>query len=201
MPSRAKWAFYVIQTGIILEFLWKSNIRWFFPLHIMHKERLAEQIKHAKAMARSVVKWTLQFSTYCMQTGNSSCTGWAAAFPRGAHSSVGKESACNAGDPGSIPGSGRSPGEGKGYPLQYSGLENSMDCIVHGVTKSQQQGQILLHSLGSGYFSLFSVPWTSPAHAHPTALAPVCLQRTFCPWIFTGWVPSHHSALRSKVTP
>jgi len=42
-------------------------------------------------------------------------------------SSVGKESACNAGDPGSIPGSGRSPGEGNGYPLQYSGLENSVD--------------------------------------------------------------------------
>ena len=51
--------------------------------------------------------------------------------------SVGKESACNAGDPGSIPGLGRSPGEGKGYLLQYSGLENSMDFIVHGVTKSQ----------------------------------------------------------------
>ena len=45
-------------------------------------------------------------------------------------SSVGKESACNAGDPGSIPGLGRSPGEEKGYSLQYSGLENSMDCIV-----------------------------------------------------------------------
>ena len=44
-------------------------------------------------------------------------------------SSVGKESTCNAGDLGSIPGSGRSPGEGKGYPFQYSGLENSMDCI------------------------------------------------------------------------
>ena len=42
-------------------------------------------------------------------------------------SSVGKESTCNAGDPSSIPGSGRSPGEGNGYPLQYSGLENSMD--------------------------------------------------------------------------
>ena len=42
-------------------------------------------------------------------------------------SSDGKESACNAGDPGSIPGSGRSPGEGNGYPLQYSCLENSMD--------------------------------------------------------------------------
>ena len=43
-------------------------------------------------------------------------------------SSVDKESAYNAGDPGSIPGSGRSPGEGTGYPFQYSGLENAMDC-------------------------------------------------------------------------
>ena len=51
-------------------------------------------------------------------------------------SSVGKESACNVGDLGSIPGSGRSPGEGKDYPLQYSDLENSMDCIVHGVANS-----------------------------------------------------------------
>ena len=50
--------------------------------------------------------------------------------------SAGKEPACNVGDLGSIPGLGRSPGEGKGYPLQYSGLENSMDCIVHGVAKS-----------------------------------------------------------------
>ena len=51
-------------------------------------------------------------------------------------SSAGKEFTCNARDPSSIPGSGRSTGEGIGYPLQYSGLENSMDCIVHGVTKS-----------------------------------------------------------------
>ena len=51
--------------------------------------------------------------------------------------SAGKESTCNAGDLGLIPGVGRSPGEGKGYPLQYYGLENSMDCEVHGVTKSQ----------------------------------------------------------------
>ena len=50
---------------------------------------------------------------------------------------AGKESACNVGDLGSIPGLGRCPGEGKGYPLQYSGLENSMDCIVHGVAKSR----------------------------------------------------------------
>ena len=51
--------------------------------------------------------------------------------------SAGKESTCNAGDLGSIPALGRSPGEGNSYPLQYSGVENSMDCIVHGVTKSQ----------------------------------------------------------------
>ena len=56
------------------------------------------------------------------------------AFP---DSSVSKESACNAGDPGSIPGPGRSAGEGIGYPFLYSGLENFMDCIVHGVAKSQ----------------------------------------------------------------
>ena len=51
--------------------------------------------------------------------------------------SAGKESACNVGDLGSIPGLERPPGEEKGYPLQYSGLENSMDCIVYGVAKSQ----------------------------------------------------------------
>ena len=55
-------------------------------------------------------------------------------FPCG---SAGKESACSAGDLGSIPGLERSPGEGKGYPLQYPGLENFMDCIVHGVAKSR----------------------------------------------------------------
>ena len=52
-------------------------------------------------------------------------------------SSVGEKSACNVGDLGLIPELGRSPGEGKSYPLQYSGLENSMDCIVHGVAKSR----------------------------------------------------------------
>ena len=51
--------------------------------------------------------------------------------------SAGKESAYNVEDLGLIPGLGRSPGEGKGYPLQYSGLENSMDCIVNGVAKNQ----------------------------------------------------------------
>ena len=55
-------------------------------------------------------------------------------FPCG---SAGKESACNEGDLGSIPGLGRSPGKGKGYPFKYAGLENSMDCIVHRVANSR----------------------------------------------------------------
>ena len=57
-------------------------------------------------------------------------------FPCG---SAGKESVCIAGDLGSIPGLGRSPGEWKGYPLPYSGLEKSMDCIAYGVAKSWTQ--------------------------------------------------------------
>ena len=56
-------------------------------------------------------------------------------FPCG---SAGKESTSNAGDLGSIPGLGISPAEGKGTLLQYSGLENSMDCIVHGVAKNEK---------------------------------------------------------------
>ena len=67
-------------------------------------------------------------------------------FPCG---SAGKEPACNVGDLGLIPGLGRSPGEGKGYPLQYSDLENSMDCIVHEATKSQTRLNNF-HFLSSG---------------------------------------------------
>ena len=63
---------------------------------------------------------------------------------------AGKESTCNAGDLGLIPRLGRSPGEGKGYPLQYSGLENSMDCTVHGVTKSWT------------WLNDFHLPWSTP---------------------------------------
>ena len=63
--------------------------------------------------------------------------------------SVGKESACNAGDLGSIPGLGRSPGEGKGYPLQYSGLENSMDS-PWGRKESDTTEQLSLTGVGRG---------------------------------------------------
>ena len=74
-------------------------------------------------------------------------------FPCG---SAGKESACIVGELGLIPGLGRSPREGKGYPFQYSGLENSMDSIVHGVTKSQTP-------LSSFHFHFLSVPPGKPS--------------------------------------
>jgi len=72
-----------------------------------------------------------------VETYSVHCSIWG--FPGG---SKGKESACSVGDLDSVPGSGRSPGEGYGYPLQYSCLENSKDrvawwAVVHGVAKSQ----------------------------------------------------------------
>ena len=82
-------------------------------------------------------------------------------FPCG---SAGKESACNAGDLGSILGLGRSPGKGKGYPCQYSGLENSADCVVHGVTKSQTRLSDFHFHFSRGVL----VPWPGikPQHWH-----------------------------------
>ena len=70
-------------------------------------------------------------------------------FPYG---SVGKESTCKVRDLDSIPGWGRSPGEGKGYPFQYSGLVNSVYCMVHGVVKSWTR-------LGKFHIFLLSVFW------------------------------------------
>ena len=74
-------------------------------------------------------------------------------FPGG---SAGKVSSCNVGTLGSIPGLGRSPGEGKGYPLQYSGLENSMDCIVPGVTELDTTEWLSLHFTYTFITFLFS---------------------------------------------
>ena len=84
---------------------------------------------------------------------------YAADFPCG---SAGKESACNVGNLGSVPRLGRSPGEGKGYPLQYSGLENSMDSIVHGVAKSQTRlsdFHSLTHAVDRIQWLLWCVVW------------------------------------------
>ena len=73
-------------------------------------------------------------------------------FPGG---SAGKESAYNVGDLCLIPGLGRCPGEGKGYQLQYSGLENSMDSIVHGVTESDMTERLSLgNSLAAQWLGL-----------------------------------------------
>ena len=70
-------------------------------------------------------------------------------FPYG---SAGKESTFSAGELGSIPGLGRCPGKGNGYPLQYSGLENSVDYTVQGVAKSQTQlSNFHFQSIGRGH--------------------------------------------------
>ena len=99
---------------------------------------LGDPLEKEKATHSSVLAWKIPWKEepgrlYCPWGHKESDTTERPHF----HSSVGKESACSAGDQGLIPGLGRSPAEGKGYPLQYSGLENSMDCIVHGVTKSR----------------------------------------------------------------
>ena len=82
--------------------------------------------------------------------------------------SAGKEPNCNAGDLGSIPGLGRSPGEGKGYPLQYSGLENAMDCIVHGVAENHTRlSDFHFHAYYNGHVNIIhiSLYWFSHVHA------------------------------------
>ena len=77
--------------------------------------------------------------------------------------SAGKESACNVGDLGLIPGLGRSPGEGKVSPLQYSGPENSMDCIILGVAKSRTRLSNF-HSLS--FPVLHYLPEFAQTHVH-----------------------------------
>jgi len=121
-------------------------------------------------------------------------------FPCG---SAGKESACNARDLGLIPGLGRSPGEGKGYPLQYSGLENSMDCIIHKVTKSQKRQWLSLFTLtvskvlSSWCFSLKKKKTNSPEILFNLVILHDCivlwittLSNSFCSILsFTGMIP------------
>ena len=98
--------------------------------------------------------------------------------------SAGKESACNAGDLGSIPGLGRSPEEGNGYPLQYSGLENSMDrgawqATIHGVTKSQPQ----LSNFQKAMKTLCVRHSVMSHSSGPHGLWPT---RLLCPWVSPG---------------
>ena len=93
----------------------------------------------------SFYHWLFTFLTVSFDSPNWKvlyCTQILLGFPCG---SAGKESACNAEDLGSVPGLGRSPGEGKGYPLQYSGLENSMDYSPWGHKESDTTERLSLH--------------------------------------------------------
>ena len=111
--------------------------------------------------------------------------------------STGKESACNVGDLGLIPGLGRSPGEGKGYPLQYSGLQNSMDCLVHGVAKSQTRLNNFHWCIGgkesafSAEMQARSLSWEDPLEeemaTHSSFLAWKISQRSLA-----GYSPCRH---------
>ena len=79
--------------------------------------------------------------------------------------STGKESTCNAGDLGSIPGLGRFPGEGKGYPLQYSGLENSKDYSPWGCKETFTLGQIYKKENKLGIIGSMLVKFSTCAHS------------------------------------
>ena len=99
---------------------------------MQHLESLLPFSNRPKTTEKQMIKQKDKYYKYYYQT-------MPGGFP---YSSVGKESACNAGDPGSIPGLGRSPGEGTGNPLQYSCLENTIDreawwAMVYGIAKSQ----------------------------------------------------------------
>ena len=102
-------------------------------------------------------------------------------FPCG---SAGKESACNAGDLDSIPRLGRFPGEGKGYPFHYFGLENSMDCTIHGVAKSQTRLSDFYFHFLSLRALLISVIQFSPHPYEASTSVPSVLQ-TSCS--SAGW--------------
>ena len=115
-------------------------------------------------------------------------------------SSADNGSACNAGGPGSIPGYRRPTGEGIGYPLQYSGLENSMDCIVCGVAKSQTrmsyfhfhlEVRVAAHGLSSDWLVMM---WQDDVSGIsvidlliPTSLGAVCLWPACSHSSLPGW--------------
>ena len=116
-------------------------------------------------------------------------------------SSAGKEPACNAGDPSLIPGSGRSSGEGIGYPLQYSGLENSMDSIVHGVAKSWTWTSDFHFTVGA----LAEAPWPLPStfsnSGDLTLVLPPSLSQLPLPeeWAIAPWQPITQAPLSGKL--
>ena len=121
--SHTKWEF--LSTRFLMRLKWENLSKTWASL-------IAQLVKNPPAMKPWFYSWVRKIPWRKDRLPTPVILG----FPRG---SAGKESAHSTGDLGSIPGLGRSPGEGKGYPLQYSGLENSKDYIVLGVTKSQTQ--------------------------------------------------------------
>ena len=115
----------------------KERVRWFERVALKHiyyqVSPVAQLVKNPPAMQET--RFDSWVRMICWRRDRLP-TPVSLGFPGG---SAGEESVCSVGDLGLIPGLGRSPGEGKGCPLQYSGLENSMNYIVHGVTKSQTQ--------------------------------------------------------------
>ena len=93
---------------------------------------VVQLVKNSPAIQETLVRFLGQEDPLEKRIGYPLQSSWASLV-------AGKESTCNVGYLGSIPGLGRSTREGNGYPLQYSSLENSMDCLVHGIAKSQTQ--------------------------------------------------------------
>ena len=125
-PGRGPWASYIAP------WLQGTCLFWHAPHHPPHPRFM---LSRPLFLVLGLGDWKL----WGPCKGRCGVSGICLSFPGGSDS---KESACNAGDLGSIPGSGRSPGEGNGYPLQYSCLESPMDkgawrATVHGVSKSQ----------------------------------------------------------------
>ena len=117
--------------------------------------------------------------------------------------SAGKESACNTRDLGLIPGLGRSPGGGKGYSLQYSGLEKSMDCIVYGISNSQTRLSDFHFAQKRTYDSMCLPgllmpaplsPWQATTDAHPSR-RPSTTHRK----VYQSLLWGHHSFLLCPV--
>ena len=122
---KSKYTWYSAYQHTILKLNNDITKYWVWSFDIIRITR-SFQIFQRRNLSQEQAMIQAHFKRFCQKLSNYVNIRKELGLP---DSSAGKESTCNAGDLGSIPGLGRSPGEGKDYPLQYSGLENSMDCI------------------------------------------------------------------------